>query len=361
MTATQQSIARHVGVSRTTVSRVLGGNLPDGFSVTPELQERIHQAARELGYRPNSAARAAKTGRFDAAALIARAEEVDFFPYSLVRGISDELARHDKHMIFARIPKSRIDDGTQSPKIVRELSVDGMLIHEAVDVAPAVTEMVRRHHIPAVWINTQTPGDCVYPDEHSAVQSMLDTLIRLGHRRIAFFESAINWERRTRTSGPTHYSSDARREAYRHLMARAGLEPMLDTKSYLADIDSPFPWGKPDDDRLARAIALLKRPGRPTAVVCPDLDSVGPVLHAAAGAGLRMPQDLSVISIHSEAITQIGQSVSVALIPLYTCGVRAVQMLEKKIEQPAMQMPREAIPYDPPVGATHGPAPRRKP
>jgi DNA-binding LacI/PurR family transcriptional regulator len=89
---TLEEVARHAGVSRATVSRVVN----DSPTVAPHLREIVDRAVAELGYVPNQAARTLMTSRTDTIALVVAEPDTRVFsdPFfsDIVRGVSQELA-----------------------------------------------------------------------------------------------------------------------------------------------------------------------------------------------------------------------------------------------------------------------------
>ena len=90
---TLEQVARHAGVSRATVSRVVNGST----TVDPALREVVNRAVGDLDYVPNAAARALMTRRTDSVTLVAAEGDDRVFgdPFfaQIVRGASQELTR----------------------------------------------------------------------------------------------------------------------------------------------------------------------------------------------------------------------------------------------------------------------------
>ncbi len=350
--ATIQAIANRLGVSAITVSRALRGLDRGVRRDASERAQSIRKVAQEMGYRTNSAARAARTGRFGAAALVTRSNDLDFFPYSLVRGLCDTLADADMHLIISRIDPQRIATRGQAPKIARELTVDGLLIHEAIDVAPEVADMIRRHRVPAVWLNTRLPADSVHPDDLGVARSITQQLIALGHRRILFLEQVIRWPH-----PGTHYSVDDRRRGYEETMVQAGLSPNLMVQQFepqphaLAAGAGTY-WGGAHDQRLQQTRALLSTADRPTAIVCPTIDSAAAVVTAAISLGLQLPRDLSLVVIHHEFFATAGLPISTLIIPMREVGEQGVRMLMEKMSEPTKPCESKTVAYTQPIGNT---------
>ncbi|HLL90388.1 MAG TPA: LacI family DNA-binding transcriptional regulator [Tepidisphaeraceae bacterium] len=356
--ATLEEIARRVGVSRNTVARALSARTKGKWKTTAHRLAAIRKVAEEVGYRPNTAAKATATGRFHTGALLTRASQVDFLPFDLLRGIADAFAAHEMHTMIARLDAHRIADPTMAPKLIRELSVDGLIVHQAIDVPHPDIELLRRYRIPTIWLNTKSSHDAVYPDEFDAGRRATEHLIAMGHRRIAFIQFDVGWGH-----PGTHYSGVDRQAGYLAAVEAASLQPHVVAHTYeLAAQDvhlGLMPWGSPADDRVRRLIALMSATDRPTAVVARGSDGAVPALLAAGAVGLAVPLDLSLISFNHEPLAECGAPLTTMRTPMLTSARTAVDMLVKKIERPTARLRSVAIPYPHPIGGTCAAPPGR--
>src|SRR4051812_25654694 len=126
---TLQDIAAHVGVDRSTVSRVLSNKAAEG-GISSDLAQRIFSKARELNYIPNTSARAVRMGRFNCAALLMSTDAGrSYLPSHMLDGIHDELAAEDMHLTVAKVPDEKLNNEDHVPKILRTLMADGVLIN----------------------------------------------------------------------------------------------------------------------------------------------------------------------------------------------------------------------------------------
>src|SRR4028119_2280943 len=177
-------VARHLELSAATVGHVLNGRANE-LRISATTQERVQQAARELGYRPNLSARSVRTGRFGVAALIQPWRGI-YLPPGLLLGISQELHRHDMHLAISDAPQESLGEAEFLPKVMRDLAADGLLVNVINEVPPAFEEALQRSSTPAVWINTNRPFDCVHPDDFGAAQRITKQILQLGHKRIVY-------------------------------------------------------------------------------------------------------------------------------------------------------------------------------
>jgi LacI family transcriptional regulator len=146
---TLKDVAARAGVGHPTASTVLS-NSGSGKYVSDETRLRILRVADELGYQPNQSARTMKTGRFGSVAYLLSSEtfRTGGTEDSLLHGIYDTLAEHDKHLMLVKLSDDFLTNETVMPRILREWTVDGLLVGLTTDVPPKMIELVRRHHIP---------------------------------------------------------------------------------------------------------------------------------------------------------------------------------------------------------------------
>ena len=111
-------------------------------------------------------------------------------------------------------------------------------------------------------------------DNRTATMSLVELLVRLGHRRIAFIAGA-----------PRHSDSRERRIGYEHAMRQANLEV---SQELVADGEFTFESGR------RAATQLLDLANRPTAIVASNDEMAAGVLWVAQQRGLKLPDDLSV-------------------------------------------------------------------
>jgi len=337
---TLHDVARHVGVHPMTVSHALKGT----GRIAVETQQRVREAARELGYRPNLSARAVRTGRFNCASLIQPLHSI-YLPPGLLLGLAQELHRHDMHLVISEAPQAELGEAEFLPQVVRELAADGLLVNVLGEVTAPFEAALRELNTPAVWVNTDRPFDCVHPDDRGGARRVTEHLLKLGHRHIAFVQPA------RRAGEESHYSIHDRRAGYEETMRVSRLKPLVFELP-------PQPTTRAEilaDRRERLAAELLSRPQPPTAIVAYEMEVAMPVYHAALRLGLRVPGDLSLAMFHGDLNRHIGVPVTTAHTHMWQVGREAVQMLMEKIEHPGTPLPSRAVPIDLFEGATCGP------
>ncbi|MCW3003576.1 MAG: LacI family transcriptional regulator [Conexibacter sp.] len=255
-------------MSQTTVSLVLSGK--GAGRVSEATAETVRRAADDLGYRPNAAARALRSGTAAAVGLVVRDVTHPFFGRTL-RG-AQRAAWEAGHVVVL------IDDnyggawGDGSVEALRPGTIDGFLFFAA-DPPPSLRGPGAP---PVVLVESEQPRiPSVRLDVESGTDAALAHLHALGHQRIGYVRSAAG--------GQTFDRRHARWAA--HLRAH-GQDPERQVT-----VTSPFDA----ESTIAAGRRLLGHPDRPTAVLCDD-DVLGAGLLAAANElGVDVPGEVAVV------------------------------------------------------------------
>jgi DNA-binding LacI/PurR family transcriptional regulator len=265
---TSIDVARHAGVSQSTVSLVLSGKGEGRISAATAAT--VRDAARALGYRPNAAARALRSGTATAVGLVVRDVTHPFFARTLLG--AQRAARATGHVVVL------IDSADWTEGSVEALptgSIDGFLFFAATPPSSLKPGRAGDATPPVVLIESERAGFThVRLDVEAAADAVLAHLHELGHRRIGYLASAIG--------GQTFSRRHDRWSA--HLRAN-GVDPEampMETAEF--EVEST----------VAAGHRLLDAHERPTAVICDDDLLASGLLTACRERGVRVPADLSV-------------------------------------------------------------------
>jgi LacI family transcriptional regulator len=307
--ATLADVARRVGVSARTVSRVVN----DEGGCTPETRERILDAIAELGYRPNLMARGLIRRRSDTIGLVVAELLHPFFPEIAegVQAAAEGIAR----TIFLVSTNSDRDRQHRAITSLLGHGVDGVIVFPARDSHPDLVRFAA-DGLPIVVINDEidAPGIAVVTAEiqHGATLAV-DHLVQRGRTRIALLIDP-----RARL-----LERPARREVgYREALARAGLELHPDL---IIEVDNSLAGGR------AGAEAMMRLRPRPDAAVAyNDIIALGALQHLAV-SGVAVPDDIAVVGFDDiamcEAVTPRLTTVRIERDLLGRTAVDALQAL----------------------------------
>lgn len=323
MTVTAKEVALHCGLSRETVAQILHGRSGRYRLAT---RDKVLAAANQLGYRPNSAARAMRLGRFRSIGIICATEAgLGRLDTNLLLGI-EHAARNELHLTIGQVGDEQLSHSDGLPRIVGEWSCDGLLINYVARFPAGVRDLLAHAHIPAIWLNVRHEVDCIYPDDRGAAEMATRHLIELGHRRIAWFCC----------TGGEHYSRTDRCEGYGAAMRASG----LDLRCHIV----PIP-GDGGEALGAAANALFAGHDRPTAVVCYAAHEAIPAAFAAASLGLAIPRDLSLVCLGPASALGLGRDVTHAHPDFFDMGMRAVDLVNRRIADPDRPLPPVVHPF----------------
>jgi LacI family transcriptional regulator len=276
-----KDVAKAANVSLAAASRILRG---DRERFGEETCRRVIEASRQLGWRRNLLVNGMQTGRTQTIGVMI--PPYDSFWVSVLSGIHDALAASDYLPItiwigsLSDMPHFEKDEQEGLRQINRLLDrrVDGLIMWPTFSVAyyHHFPEFVERRVPVAVIDHYSTVADSVETDEEQSAEVVAEHLLKLGHRRIACLSSretpSQTWavKRRTSFEAAIGRNADATVRCWR--------------------------LNEQGTNGLDVARELLKSDLKPTAVYAVSDHEAEFIYDAAAELGLKIPDDLSVIS-----------------------------------------------------------------
>lgn len=337
---TMQQLADRLGLSKGAISQALNNT----GRLKAETRQRVLRAAAQFDYRPNEAAKAISTGRFNTLALLLSSHE-HRSPLSqqLLEGVADAITPRDLQLSLTRLPDEQLTEQGFIPKILRSTAADGLLINYTHHIPQEMIGLVLKHSVPAVWINSKQPANCVYADDFAAAARLTTHLIELGHTRIAYVDYSHSFE----SLDEAHYSTTARQSGYQAAMQDAGLTTRV--------IRKPRVLTRSKREEFTRA--WLNQPDRPTAVIGYSEGTIMPVIVAALVLGIDVPSELSVASFDPRPCDLIRGPVTTMLQPDHQLGLKAVDMLTQRIARPNAAISPQTVDFTFDPGFTAKPPP----
>ncbi|MET9869915.1 LacI family DNA-binding transcriptional regulator, partial [Streptomyces sp. NPDC006386] len=178
---TIRDVAERAGVSKSLVSLVLRGS----DQVRPEKRDAVLRAARELGYRPNAAARSLSEQRTRTVGVLLNDLRNPWF-VDLLDGLNSLLHERGLHMLLADARLNR-RTGQDPADPLLDLRVDGLVVVGTLPDPAALGAAAER--VPVVLAGAREPVppgvDQVAGDDERGARLVTEHLIGLGHRRIA--------------------------------------------------------------------------------------------------------------------------------------------------------------------------------
>ncbi len=275
-----REIAKRAKVSTATVSRAIN-RVP---TVDPQLAKRVWRVVEELGYYPNTQARALVSGKTRIFGLIVSEITNPFFP-EIVQSFEDIAVQHNYEILLT----STVHDPKRMEMSVRrmlERRVEGVAIL-TFGMEEALLEGLRFRKVPLVFVDVAPPVariSNIKINYGRGIRQAVQHLAALRHEQIAFVTGPLNLR-----------SAKARKDAFEESLREIGmrLDPEL-----VVEGDHTMEGG-------IRALArLVELPNRPTAIMCSnDLTAIG-VMREAYEYGIPIPQQLSVVGFDDVRMAQ---------------------------------------------------------
>ncbi|MDX3072022.1 LacI family DNA-binding transcriptional regulator [Streptomyces sp. MI02-7b] len=307
---TLAEVARHAGVSASTVSYVLSGKR----SISEATRRRVERSIQQLGYHPHAGARALASSRSNIIALMVPLRTDMYVPVMMEIAIAvATTARQHGHDVL-------LLTGEEGPTAVRRVAASGLadaMILMDVELHDERIPLLRDGDRPAVLVGL--PADpagltCVDLDFEATGALCVDHLADLGHRDVAVVgEAAAVYQRHTgfaeRTLQGLRTRAAERGVRLIHRPCEGSWESTAGTVSRIFD----------------------ERPGT-TALVVQNEAAIGPLLSFLRQRGRAVPEDVSVVAVCPDQVaTQSAPRLTSVAIPAQEMGRRAVDLVMTKL------------------------------
>ncbi|WP_437112319.1 LacI family DNA-binding transcriptional regulator [Streptomyces cinnamoneus] len=328
--ATSRDVARAAGVSQATVSLVMGEKWRG--RVSEPTAGAVRRAARELGYRPNLAARNLRLGRTRTALLVVPALTNDFFA-RLYTGAARAAAEHGVGVVLYPSPGGT--GPAPDPFASARATLDGVIASSM--AADALTD-IREGGLPLVMLDSDPErtdaAATVNLDIADGMRQVARHLLGLGHRRIAHIAAGIDsWTFRVRARALAGALQGTAAEVVR-------------TEHATLDVHA---------GRRAAERALTGPGPRPTALICDgDMLAAG-ACKAARRLGLRVPDDVSVTGFDDLPLaTALEPELTTVRLPAEAVGEAGMRALMAVLDGKPVEA--AALPVDLVARRSTGPA-----
>jgi len=319
---TLDHIAHQVGVSVTTVSRVLTGQSKK-YRISTRTAEKVQSTARELGYMPDQLARALRTNRTNTIGLVIPDISNPFFS-TIARNIEIQARK-----IGTAIILSDSQEDTQleieSLRLLQSRKVDGLIVCPVGEKYEHLESIQQSGH-PMVVIDRIFPElECAYvvSDNYQGALEAVSYFFEMNHRSIGLIQGKVN----------TSVNID-RIRGYRDAHQNYGVA--LDESLIVGDS-----FGK-RNGYIATKI-LLSKAMRPSAIFATsNLISLG-AMTAIQEGGLRIPEDISLISFDDQPYSEyLATPMTTVSQQTAETGEIAFRLLQSQIKG-GSQLSREGI------------------
>lgn len=318
-----EDVAIAAGVSKTTVSRVLGG-IEGG--IPAETQQRVADLAEAMGYRPNMLASALRKQTSETIGFVSDVIASTPNAGAMIQGAQDAAWALGKLLLLTNTG-GVLEVERKAIETMHQRQVDGIvyatMYHQARAVPAGLDDM------PCVLLDVRDRDSglsSVAPDESAGAARAVRYLAELGHRRIGFVNSSRDIP-----------AAHERLTGFREELVRQGLP--LDDQLIAYGIDE-------FTDGITAAGRLLDVAEPPTALFCFNDRIAAGAIRAAHLRGLRVPTDLSVVGFDNQELVALltDPPLTTFQLPHYEMGQWAVQQLLREAESSSSRV-QHRIPF----------------
>ncbi len=311
MSISINDVARVAGVSKSTVSRVLGGG-----PVSEAVRGRVEAAIRQTGYHPNLQARRLRARHTGIIGLIVADIRNPFFT-ALIRAVEEMAYREGLRVTLCNTDEDPEREALYL-QLMHEERISGLIF------APTRTTVGRLERLalgyPTVLVDRAAPGgsiDSVVLDNPAAMAGLVEHLVARGYRRIGGL------------FGSTSTTAAERRDGYLAAMRTHGLQP---------DYREVEPTA---EAAIATVDQWLAGPSRPEALVASNSLLLMGALKAARSAGLAIPDALALAGFDNERWTELVEpGITVIEQPVEEMGRAAMSLLLERLRAPELPVRR---------------------
>lgn len=270
---TIKDVAKLAGVSLGSASRALSG----ATNVSEATLKRVQRAAASLGYRPNHAARSLRSRSTKTIGCMF--SDLSNPLYARLFGtLEDRLAR-EGYMTLISNTANKIDREIRTLKLFVERGLDALIVAPSHERNADLNDLLRQLPMPCIVLDRELliETDTILFDHSKGLAQVVQHLATLGHKRIGLVTANLK-------SRPGRRRIAAFKAALRAQKLAVRPEHLVLPESSMS---SAY------DD----VVAMLSRKNRPTAIVVQGTGILSSTLNAIARLGLRIPDDVSLVSI----------------------------------------------------------------
>jgi LacI family transcriptional regulator len=307
--ATIKDVAKAAGVSQSTTARALSG---EGYVAAP-VRERVRAVADDLGYVPHAMASSLRKQKSRSIGVLVSDLRNPFYA-DFAAGIARGAREHGYTMILVD-DRGDAAEEIEAAKVFVGMRVAGVIV---TPVSAEISTYLLRQHIPVVEADrtfSNGAADAVTVDNATASRRLSDHLVSLGHRRIALLIDETEW-----TTGADRFAG------YMQSLEESGLSP---------DPALLVPVGSDVGAARKAAVDLLARRDHPTAVFSANNILAEGVWRAADDLGLRVPEDVSIVSFDDAAwMSMVTPGLTAVAQDAVALGAAALTRLLERIADP---------------------------
>lgn len=321
MPASIQDVADKAGVSISTVSRVLNGRKV----VNVKTRERVQEAIKQLGYRPNVFARGLMLRKSNLLGLVLPDLHGEFYS-EIIRGADTTARGLGYHLLLSSV--SATDDGHDVLATVCNQGLSDGIVVMVSEMNSRIRETLSQFDSPLVIMDGDLPGlrhDTVAIDQLHGARAVMHHLASQNSDREIIF-----------VGGPeTNLDTIDRQRAYEEVLQATGKAVKKQNIYYLDySYDRALDLGEQEVARWAKQKAAL--------FAANDEMAAG-IIDAATDAGVAVPDQLAVVGFDDTRVARLTRpQLTTVRVPMASMGAEAIKLLHERLSEPGAP-PRKVV------------------
>ncbi|AVD54972.1 LacI family DNA-binding transcriptional regulator [Heyndrickxia coagulans] len=307
-------VAKKAGVSKSTVSRYLGGRFHE---LSPKTQQKIKQVIDELQYRPNNLARGLKSSRsYLIGALVA--DITNPYTTAILRGAEDVCKQHGYSLLICN-SDNRPAKEREYISMLQSHKIDGLLIQTTGGNSDFLETLSENGKTPIVLVDRKIPAlpfDTVEIDNRGAVMQAVSYLIKKNYKRIGYFTEPV-----------AHFSP--RHERYTGFQEALRLvSPSHPSLEDLFEVDLK------DESQLEKKLnTFLSRTSKePRAIIAGNSVIALKIIIKLKEQGYKIPDDTGFLSFDNpEWAAAVFSGITTIEQPTYQIGKTVMELILKRL------------------------------
>ncbi|CAM4187256.1 catabolite control protein A [Listeria booriae] len=323
MNVTIYDVAREANVSMATVSRVVNGNP----NVKPITRKKVLDVIKQLGYRPNAVARGLASKKTTTVGVMIP-DISNVFYAELARGIEDIATMYKYNIILSNSDENE-DKELQVLNTLLGKQVDG-IIYMGERISEQLQEEFDRSPAPVVLAGSVDAANkiaSVNIDYKQASYEAVSRFTKNGRKKIAFISGSLD----------EPVNSELKLGGYREALKEAKIKFNED---YVLESAYNYEAGVKAWEQLSSLKAT------PDAIYVADDELAMGVLNAALDAGVKVPEDLEIVTSNNTKLTLMARpQLSTVVQPLYDIGAVAMRLLTKLMANEEVEEKTVILPH----------------
>ncbi|MBC1226737.1 catabolite control protein A [Listeria booriae] len=323
MNVTIYDVAREANVSMATVSRVVNGNP----NVKPITRKKVLDVIKQLGYRPNAVARGLASKKTTTVGVMIP-DISNVFYAELARGIEDIATMYKYNIILSNSDENE-DKELQVLNTLLGKQVDG-IIYMGERISEQLQEEFDRSPAPVVLAGSVDAANkiaSVNIDYKQASYEAVSRFTKNGRKKIAFISGSLD----------EPVNSELKLGGYREALKESKIKFNED---YVLESAYNYEAGVKAWEQLSSLKAT------PDAIYVADDELAMGVLNAALDAGVKVPEDLEIVTSNNTKLTLMARpQLSTVVQPLYDIGAVAMRLLTKLMANEEVEEKTVILPH----------------